>query len=182
MTATDTPAPSTSTSTTADTPDPIMAEITAAVTLGHQGDPATARTRLLDLWHRIGPTGDPFHRCVLAHYAADLHDDAAEALIWDVRALDAADALTDDRVQRHHDSLRIEAFRPSLHLNLADDLRRLSSFAAARHHLAAARRHQHTLGDDGYGTMIRRALDEVAEAVDRRSTERRASAPGPNAG
>ncbi|GAA3464929.1 hypothetical protein ACFFSW_22740 [Saccharothrix longispora] len=167
--------------TTAPAEDPTMTEITAAVSLGHTGDTAAARTRLLELWHRIGPVGDPFHRCVLAHYAADLHDDPAEALVWDVRALDAAEVLTDDRVQRHHDGLRIAAFLPSLHLNLADGFRRLGSFAAAAEHVSAARRHEHTLGDDGYGTMIRRAVDEVAEAIDRRSTGKRASAPGPAA-
>jgi hypothetical protein len=167
---------------TAQTADPTMTEIGAAVELGHAGDPAGARTRLQDLWDRIGPAGDPFHRCALAHYMADLHDDPALALVWDVRALDAADALTDERVQRHHGALHVAGFRPSLHLNLADDLRQLGSFEAARDHVAAAREHRHALADDGYGTLIRTAIDEVAEAVERRSTERRPSAPGPAAG
>lgn len=165
--------------TAAETADPTMTEITDAVAAGRAGDAATARTRLHDLWARIGPAGDPFHRCVLAHHLADLHDHPAQALVWDVRALDAAETLTDERVQRHHDSLRIAGFRPSLHLNLADDFRLLGSFDAAAEHIAAARRHQHVLGDDGYGALIRRAIGEVAEAVDRRSTERRPSAPGP---
>ncbi|QFZ21100.1 hypothetical protein [Saccharothrix syringae] len=166
---------------TSATSDRTMTEIAEAVGLGHAGDPTAARTRLLDLWRRTGPAGDPFHRCTLAHYLADLYDDPAEALVWDVRALDAADALTDERVRRHHDTLSVTAFYPSLHLNLADNFRRLGSFTAAGEHISAARRHEHTLGDDGYGTLIRRAIGEVAEAIDRRSTERRAGAPGANA-
>ncbi|MBW4718159.1 hypothetical protein KZQ38_13340 [Saccharothrix sp. SC076] len=154
-----------------------MTEITEAVTLGRTGDTAAARAGLSRLWDRIGPAGDPFHRCVLAHYFADLHDDPAQALVWDVRALDAAATLTDARVQRHHDHLAVAGFYPSLHLNLADNFRRLGSFDAARDHLAAARQHQGALGDDDYGALIRRAIEEVAEAVERRSTERRESAP-----
>lgn len=161
------------------TPDSTMNAITEAVALGRTGDLATARDRLLEIWHGIGPVGDPLHRCTLAHYLADLYDDPALALAWDIRALDAADALTDDRVQRHHASLQVAGFFPSLHLNLADNYRRLGSWNAAAEHLAAARARLDALPDDVYGTMIRTALAEVAEAVTRRSSARRASAPGP---
>ncbi|MFD2420870.1 hypothetical protein [Amycolatopsis pigmentata] len=156
-----------------------MADITAAVTLGRAGETDTARLLLGELWERIGPVGDALHRCTLAHYLADLYDDPAEALVWDVRALDAAKALTDDRAQRYHDSLRVAGFFPSLHLNLADDFRRLGSFTVARDHLTAARDQEHTLGNDEYGALIRQAISEVEEAIERRSTTRRATAPGP---
>jgi hypothetical protein len=158
--------------------DPIMTDITAAVTLAHEGDAKTACTRLQDLWEQIGPAGDPFHRCTLAHYMADLYDDPAQALVWDVRALDAAAELTDERVQRHHSTLNIAGFYPSLHLNLADNFRRLGSFEAARNHIDAARQHQDALADDGYGTLIRGAISEIGEAIDQRNTRRRATAPG----
>ncbi|MFQ6226640.1 hypothetical protein [Nocardia sp. NPDC002869] len=167
------------TSTERRSPDTTMDAITAAVTLGRSGGTAAARERLLEIWRGIGDAGDPLHRCTLAHYLADLHDDPAQALAWDVRALDAADALTDDRVQRHHASLRVAGFYPSLHLNLADNYRRLGSWDAAAEQLAAARERLDALSDDAYGAMIRTALDEVADAVTRRSTERRPSAPGP---
>ncbi|MEU4434847.1 hypothetical protein ACH474_34015 [Nocardia rhamnosiphila] len=167
------------TSTEQRSPDTTMDAITAAVTLGRSGDTAAARARLLEIWRGIGVAGDPFHRCTLAHYLADLHDDPAQALAWDIRALDAADALTDDRVQRHHASLHVAGFYPSLHLNLADNYRRLGSWDAAAEQLAAARERLDALSDDAYGAMIRTALDEVADAVTRRSTERRPSAPGP---
>ncbi|MGW8554845.1 DNA polymerase III subunit beta family protein [Streptomyces tubercidicus] len=57
----------------------------------------------------------------------DLHCrllDPAQALAWDARALDAADAATEQRVQEHHAGLHIADFYPSLHLNLADNYHR----------------------------------------------------------
>ncbi|WP_020661582.1 hypothetical protein [Amycolatopsis benzoatilytica] len=158
--------------------DPMLAEITAAVTVGRTGDADAARARLRDLWDEIGPGGDPFHRCVLAHYQADLFADPAEALVWDVRALDAAATVTDEQVQAHSAGTQVAGFYPSLHLNLADNFRRLGSFPAAEHHIAEARRRQDALGDDAYGALLRQAISEVAEAIAHRSTERRATAPG----
>ncbi len=158
--------------------DSVMTAIGAAVDHGRAGDIDRARTELAQLWTVIGPAGDALHRCTLAHHLADLQPDPARALVWDTRALDAADTLTDDRVQRHHDGLRVAGFYPSLHLNLADDFRRLGSFDPAAEHLAAARSHIDALPDDDYGRGIRRAVDEVAKLVAGQSTERRASAPG----
>ncbi|MET8776707.1 hypothetical protein ABZV58_17015 [Nocardia sp. NPDC004654] len=160
-----------------DQTDATMDAITHAVELGRAGDRDTARTTLTALWTELGPQGDPLHRCTLAHYLADLHDDAAQALTWDLRALDAADSLTDERVRRHHAGLAVRGFYPSLHLNLADNYRRLGSFEAARQQIDAARECLHTLGEDQYGTMVRTAVEEVAQAIRDRRTEPRASAP-----
>ena len=165
--------------TTATSPDSIMEAITAAVLLGRDGDNESARHDLLDIWKQIGVTGDPFHRCTLAHYLADLYDDPAAALIWDVRALDAADIVTDDRAQRYHASLHVAGFYPSLYVNIADNLRRLGSFDAATEHVDSAKKHTASLNDDAYGEMIRAAITEVRQAIDNRNTERRASAPSP---
>ncbi|WP_159919838.1 MULTISPECIES: hypothetical protein [Nocardia] len=159
------------------TSDDTMNTITSAVALGHEGRPDDARDALLAVWASLGPQGDPLHRCTLAHYLADLYDDAAEALTWDIRALDAADSLSDDRAQTYDGSLRVAAFYPSLHLNLADDYRRLGSFDAAQRQIDAARARVHTLAEDGYGATIRTAVDEVESAIQERRTKRRASAP-----
>ncbi|CCF62432.1 hypothetical protein [Nocardia cyriacigeorgica] len=157
--------------------DPTMAAITEAVTRGRAGDGDGARTTLTDMWADLGPHGDPFHRCTLAHYLADLHDDPAQALTWDIRALDAAEALTDARAQEYDATLEVRGFFPSLHLNLADNFRRLASFDAARSQIEAARRHLDALRDDEYGAIIRTALAEVEAAVDAGNTARRESAP-----
>lgn len=139
--------------------DPIMTSITDAVGRGRDGHVDEARTRLLEVWHRIGVNGNPLHRCSLAHYLADLFTDPAQALAWDVRALDAADA-----------DANLEAFYPSLHLNLADDYRRLGSFDAAREHLDSARAGVSSLPSDAYGDLIRETLERVTEAVGKGET------------
>lgn len=159
-------------------PDPTMEAIGQAVTEGRAGDIASARQKLLSLWSAIGVTGDPLHRCSLAHYLADLYEDPAQALVWDIRALDAADAVTEQRVQEHHAGIHIAGFYPSLHLNLADNYRRLGSFEAATEHINAAKAHAPKLPQGPYGDLLRGAVQEVAEAIAGRDRTRRASAPG----
>lgn len=160
------------------TPDSTTEAIGKAVLLGREGDTESARRDLLAIWSQIGVAGDPFHRCILAHYLADLYESPAEALIWDVRALDAADALTDERAQQHHASLQVAGFYPSLHLNIADNLRRLGAFDSAAEHINNADQHVSALPGDAYGDTIRTAISEVRKAIENRDTERRASAPG----
>lgn len=168
--------------TTAPTrPDPTMEAIGRAVTEGRAGEVDSARRQLLDLWSGTGATGDPLHRCALAHYLADLYEDPARALVWDVRALDAADSVTDERAGEHHAGLYVAGFYPSLHLNLADNHRRLGSFEAAAEHVDAARTHAPNLPEGPYGDALRTAVEEVAGAVTRKDTARRSSAPGPTA-
>lgn len=133
---------------------------------------ARDRDRLVELWTSIGPGGDPLHRCTLAHHLADLLDDAAESLAWDVRALDAAGALTDERARQFHSSLQVRGFYPSLHLNLADDYRRLGASGAAWRHLTEARARLDALADDGYGRLVRTGIEHVEAALRAGSTKR----------
>ncbi|KQR96162.1 hypothetical protein ASG12_18305 [Williamsia sp. Leaf354] len=162
--------------------DPIMDRITAAVGAHRvDGDPRH-RDTLVDLWAEITSGGDPFHRCVLAHYLADMVDDPAQALMWDVRALDAADVLDDSRAQEHHVSLQVGAFYPSLHLNIADNLRRLGSFDAAADHLDAARARAGALSDlgpeqSGYAEMMTTLIDDIGVMIRDRSSEARSTHP-----
>lgn len=163
---------------TAATPDPTMEAIGNALALGRGGDPEVARRDLLALWREIGVAGDPFHRCTLAHHLADLYEEPAEAFIWDVCALDAADALTDERTHQHHATLQVSAFYPGLYLTIADNLRRLGTFEAATEHLNHAQQHTSALSEDAYGITILTAISEVREAIDTHDIARRASAPG----
>ncbi|MEC3917985.1 hypothetical protein [Nocardia sp. CDC160] len=157
--------------------DETMSAINDAVTLGRQGDTAQARERLIALWDTIGAGGDPLHRVSLAHFLADLHEHAADALTWDIRALDAADSLTDERAQAHHAGLSVRDFYPSLHLNLADNYRRLGAFDTARRHLEAARARLDALDEDGYGLGVRAGIANVEAALANNSTERLSSHP-----
>ncbi|MCA0296558.1 MAG: hypothetical protein LCH96_14850 [Actinobacteria bacterium] len=159
-------------------PDPTMEAICNAMALGYLGHIESARRDLMDIWRMVGVVGDPFHRCTLAHYLADLFDHPAEALIWDVRALDAADALTDESTQQHDANLEVAGFYPSLHLNVADNLRRLAAFDAAAAHIDNAEQRASALPDDDYGNLIRTAISEVRHAIDNHDTAQRSSAPG----
>lgn len=148
-----------------DSHDAMMARIHEAM-LSAGGDRAAARARFQALWETIGPAGDPLHRVALAHHMADVQDDPAEAIAWDERALAAADSLSDDRARAHHETLSVQAFYPSLHLNLAEGHRRLGNPDAARRHLALGLHALDALPDDGYGRLIRGGLDRLAARLE----------------
>ncbi|RLP98238.1 hypothetical protein [Micromonospora sp. CV4] len=147
-------------------PDPTMTRIVNAVQLGRSGQQALARDTLTALWDEIGVDGDAFHRCTLAHYLADLQESTEAELSWDERALAAVADLTDERAQQYHHSMQVQGFLPSLHLNLADDHRRLGNTALAREHLALAERFVGRLPDDPYGEMIRAGIRNATEALE----------------
>jgi hypothetical protein len=158
-------------------PDALMTRIGQAVMLHHGGDREEARHRLLRLWAEIGEDGTPLHRCTLAHYMADTQDDPDTELAWDLRALSAADELSDGpsaeyatdhhpdhpavRPGERHDELAVRAFYPSLHLNLAADYAKLGRPDAARSHLRLARAALAALEDGGHGDGIRTALGRL---------------------
>ncbi|MGK5518907.1 hypothetical protein ACSNN9_06065 [Micromonospora sp. URMC 107] len=148
-----------------------MATVGRALELGRAGDRSAARDALTELWDRVGDTGDALHRCTIAHHLADLQESVADEVTWDRRALAAVADLSDERVQRHHASLQVRAFLPSLHLNLADGYRRAGEVARARHHLTVAAPLAAELPDDGYGTMIRDAIARVTGLLDTGSRE-----------
>lgn len=147
-------------------PDPVMERIGAAIALAQAGERSAAAARFTELWTQVGPDGDPLHRCTLAHHAADVQDDPAAELSWDLLALAAADELTDERARRHHESLSVAGLYPSLQLNVADAYRRVGEPVRAREHLALARERLHLLAEDGYGAMVRAGLDRLAARLD----------------
>ena len=153
--------------------DDVMARLTAAVERGRGGDRANARAALEALWTEIGEDdGDAFHRCVIAHFLADLQDDVRSELLWDERALAAVAAVTDERAQEFDESLRVRGFLPSLYLSVADDHRRLGDLERAGDFLARARAASDALGDDAYGALVTNLMESVAAALAAGSTER----------
>jgi hypothetical protein len=159
-------------------PDAMMTRIGQAVMLHHGGDREEARGRFLDLWAQIGEDGDPLHRCTLAHYMADTQDDPSDELAWDLRALSAAEELTDGRIAEHHESLAVRAFYPSLHLNLAADYVKLGRTEAARTHLRRARGAVGALGEDSYGDGVRAAIGRLEARLDGDGTSGSGEGPG----
>ncbi|QJY46735.1 hypothetical protein [Pseudonocardia broussonetiae] len=149
--------------------DEVMARVTAAVQRGQGGERTAARRELESLWDGDG-RADAFHRCVIAHFLADLQDDTGDELRWDERALAAVDGVTDERAQEYGTALRVRGFLPSLLGSLADDHRRLGDAEQARGFLEQARAASDALGDDGYGDLVRGILDRVGRALDEGST------------
>ncbi|GAA2216338.1 hypothetical protein GCM10009850_118070 [Nonomuraea monospora] len=143
--------------------DPILTQIGQAVELHHQhGQRDAARDLFAKIWDEIGgERGDPLHVCVLAHSMADVQDDARQELMWDLRALAAADSLTDERVAGAGVPLSVAGLYPSLHLNLAECYRKLDDLDSAREHLRQARDTIGALGDDDYGRLIRGGLERL---------------------
>ena len=153
--------------------DPTVIRIGEAVQLAHQGEREAARRVFAEIWEEIGgEQGDPLHRCTLAHSMADVQDDVREELVWDQRALAAADLLTDARLAQAGVALPVAGLCPSLHLNLSECHRKLGDLDRAREHLQRARDTIGVLGDDPYGQMIRDGLERVAEGL-------RSAAPPP---
>ncbi|MCY1054844.1 hypothetical protein [Nannocystis sp. SCPEA4] len=142
--------------------DSSFSQVQAAIAALHAGDRPGARARLTELWHELADDGAA--RCVIAHYLADAHDDPREVLRWDERALAAADALSDDDLQRLHPSLSLRAFYPSLYLNLAEALRVLGD-PRARVVAAQATAAAEALPEDDYGHFIRAAIRRLVARI-----------------
>lgn len=147
--------------------DPTLVRIGQGVELHHgQGQREAARQVLAQIWDEIGrEQGDPLHICVLAHAMADVQDDVHDELVWDQRALTAADQLTDSRVAQAGVMLPVAGLYPSLHLNLAEGYRKLGDLDRAREHLQRAQTEMGALGDDGYAQLIKGGLDRLAQLL-----------------
>ncbi|WP_329027048.1 hypothetical protein [Streptomyces sp. NBC_00690] len=109
--------------------------------------------------------GDPLQRCQLAHAMADVQDDVRQELLWDQRALVAAGMITEARVEEAGVSVSAAGLYPSLHLNLSECHRKLGDLDRARDHLERAQATIDALGDDEYGQMIKKGLDQVAQRL-----------------
>jgi hypothetical protein len=146
--------------------DETILRIGQAVQLSHQGGREAARVLFAEIWDDIGgERGDPLHVCTLAHAMADVQDDVRQELVWDQRALAAADRLTDARLAQAGVTLSVAGLYPSLHLNLSECHRRLGDLDRAREHLRQAQTTIGALGDDGYAQLIRAGLQQVTELL-----------------
>ncbi|MEU4678975.1 tetratricopeptide repeat protein [Micromonospora sp. NPDC023737] len=147
--------------------DATLVRINEAVQLHHhQGQREAARDLFAQIWDEIGgQQGDPLHICVLAHAMADVQDDVHQELIWDQRALAAADLLTDTRVAQAGVTLPVAGLYPSLHLNLAECYRKLGDLDRAREHLQRAQAGIGALGDDEYAQLIKSGMDRMVQQL-----------------
>ncbi|GGL99943.1 hypothetical protein [Micromonospora yangpuensis] len=146
--------------------EPTLLRIGEAVQLSHQGGRDAARVQFAEIWDEIGgEQGDPLQRCTLAHAMADVQDDVQQELLWDLRALAAADLITEARIAEAGVPMSVAALYPSLHLNLSECYRKLGDLDRAREHLQQAQATIGALGDDPYGQLIRGGLAQVADRL-----------------
>ena len=147
-------------------PDEVMVRVGQGIDLSHGGERDAARQLFSEVWSDIGGDGgDPFHRLAVAHSMADVQDDPRDELTWDLRALQAADLITDKRAAQGGVTNGVTTFYPSLHLNLGECYRKLGKIDSAREHLLLGQAAIGALGDDGYGKMISGGLDKFAERL-----------------
>lgn len=119
---------------------------------------------MLAEWAALGNRPSPPQRCVLAHYLADLEPAVADEVVWDERALAAYASVGP------HDLVAVgipdsAGMAASLHLNLGDGYLRLGRVADASEQVAAGLAACGALPDDGYGALVRRGLDRLADRV-----------------
>src|SRR5690606_12691256 len=147
--------------------DPTLTRIGEAVQLHHhRGQRDAARDLFAQIWDDIGrESGDPLHVCVLAHSMADVQDDVQDELTWDLRALAAADRITDERTGDAGVALPAAGLYPSLHLNLSECYHKLGEPDRARDHVRQARATIEALGDDEYGKLIKDGLTRMEEQL-----------------
>ncbi|MFD4407112.1 hypothetical protein ACFWPH_30535 [Nocardia sp. NPDC058499] len=148
------------------TTDRTLLRIGEAAQLNHGGQREEARLLLSAIWDEIGgEEGDPLYRCTLAHTMADTQDDPGKELLWDQRALTAADLVTDAQLAQAGVPVSAAGLYPSLHLNLSECYRKLGDLGRAREHLRHAQDTIGALGDDEYGQLIRDGLERLTEQL-----------------
>lgn len=137
--------------------DLLIESVCRAQELVMHGDCAGAQAIYEKLWTEAMASADHYQSCVVAHFMAHAQNEPADQLLWHLRALEAADAVHDDRVV---------AFYPSLYANVAEVSLRLDIPAQARYYIDRAHATEHMLANDGYGYMMRSLIARVAKAVE----------------
>ncbi|MGW4464510.1 hypothetical protein [Micromonospora sp. NPDC004704] len=118
-----------------------------------QGRPADARALFEQAW---ASSVDDYDACVAAHYLARQQDDPREVLRWNTEALGRADRVGDERVA---------AFYPSLYVGVGLAREQLGEPEQARRAFEQARELVDALPADGYGELLRTAIEDGLRRV-----------------
>jgi tetratricopeptide (TPR) repeat protein len=95
---------------------------------------------------------DDFERCIAAHYVARHQKEPVDALLWNQRSLDHANAIPDDRVRE---------FYPSLYLNMGKAHEDLGNREDAKRFYQTAEKTLDSLPKGRYGTIVREAVERA---------------------
>lgn len=139
-------------------------EVLDAVQCALAGEVEAARRRLVELWATL-PPDDLFHRCVLAHYLADLQAEPNAELHWDQLALQAALAAAPESFEQQLPGITWESFLPSLYLNLASSYERTSSPLLAQDHARLALRSAAKLPTGPLAATTREAIVRICQRL-----------------
>jgi hypothetical protein len=142
----------------------VNTELLDAVQLALAGQSEIARQRLAKLWQEL-PPDDFFHRCVLAHYLADLQEDLGAELHWDQLALEAALIASSESFDGQIPDVTRAAFLPSLHLNLASSYERNALLDLARQQAVLARDSVRSLPSTPLGETTRAAILRICSRL-----------------
>jgi len=140
-----------------ETDEAVRDRLARAQALAVQGNRAGARALYAAIYAEAMDSGDLYWACVAAHFRAHLHSAPEGQRDWHLRALQAADAVGDERIR---------AFYPSLHANLAEVYLRLNAPAQAHAHLAQARAAAECLPDGGADPSVWLLIERVTQALD----------------
>ena len=122
------------------------------------GDREGAQRLYIEMWEEAVRIEDQYQACVVAHFMAHACTELGEQLLWHQRALKAAEAVGDERVQ---------GFYPSLYANLGEVCLRLGDREQARVYATRVQEVAPLLQDDGYGRMIASLIECVLHATDK---------------
>jgi hypothetical protein len=111
--------------------DDLIARIAEGIARSLQGERAAARSVLTGVWEQVGADGDPFHRCAVARSMKDVVDHPAEALLWELRLLDAAGALATERILMDRGGRPVRRVPPSPPRVRSDVIERLGEMDRA---------------------------------------------------
>lgn len=130
------------------------------------GEVDSARDRFIKLWKEIENTDDHLNLCKLAQCIARVWENPRDRITWNLRALQAATAITDAELEQVSDAsadgyvrLTARAFYPSIHLNLACNYRQVGEAIEAQHHLRSAQSSMDALPRSPYGDHMRRVIE-----------------------
>ncbi len=149
---------------TSETHSGVDPQVLEAVQLGLSGQAEAARVCFDQLWISTSPV-DLFHRCVIAHYMADLQTDPDKELWWDTQALQAAQAAAPESFDDRIPGVTHRAFLPSLHLNLAASHERLGHLDEARQQAQLASRTLDALQPSPLSEMTRAAIERICNKL-----------------
>ena len=101
---------------------------------------------------------DDVERFTAAHYVARHQESVSDKLEWDIKALHYALKFKDESVKSVY---------PSLYLNIAKGYEDLEDYLNANNHYRLALSFTNHLIEDGYGTMLKRGIDDGLKRISR---------------